>query len=180
MEHLFLSVFMLGLHTKAKVFASASRATREIVVNLICVWKHNPPSPHPVGNYFPFYTLKLFRGLPLLFYGLLCGTSNLPFKKVSGVPSHSILLKLFGNWSAVFSSATEPLISHLVQIELCWSRHDSANWQSLIPCRSWKAGKGLKSGCSRKRCKLDFQVIFEDRKSPRGSFSSPELAPDTN
>lgn len=165
-----VSFYALVTH-KRKGFAFISRATWEIVVTLIgAIWKQNPPSPYPVGNYIPFYTPKLFRGLPSLLS--LCRTSNLPFQRVSREPKPFSPSKII--WKLV---CTEPLNSHFMQIEFCWLRHGFANWQSLIPCRSWKAGKGLRSGCSRKRCKLDFKMIFEHRRDHRESYL-PELASD--
>lgn len=141
--------FYAGATPQRKGFAFSSRATWQIVVSLICaVWKHNPLSPTLWEITFPFHTPELFWGYPSLFFLLLYRTSNLPSGEKVGNQSHSVLLKLLGTRSAVFSATTEPLNSHFAQSEFCWSRQDFANWQSLVPCRSWKAGEGLKSGCS--------------------------------
>lgn len=96
MQHLFLSVFMLGLHTKAKVFAFVSRATQKIVVNLICVETQSSFSP-PCGKLLSLLYPRIVRRAPFTLLLIVVRTSSLPFKKVSRVPSHSILLKLFGN-----------------------------------------------------------------------------------
>lgn len=97
---------------KGKVFAFASRATWEIVVNLICaIWIHDSPSPYSVGNYFPSMTLHFLEGLLYSSFYWCAGQAISLLRESPGNQSHSILPKLFRNWSAMFSFATEPLDS---------------------------------------------------------------------
>lgn len=112
--------FYAGVTHKGKVFAFTSRATREIVVNLICaIWTHDSPSPYSVRNYFPSMTLYCSDGPLYSFFYWCTGQATSLLRESAGNQSHSVLPKLFRNWFSMLSFATEPLNSLLVQSEFC-------------------------------------------------------------
>lgn len=135
---------------KRKGLPSPQEATWEVVVNLTYVYGNNPPSPHPAGNYIPFYTPKFFWGLPSLFFWCV-GQAISPSKRVSREsklfsPS-KIIWKLVCDvflhfWAPEFSLSAEWVL--LMKPWLCQLAKPNS-------CRSQRTGKGLKSGCSRKK-----------------------------
>ena len=89
--------------------------------------------PNLVGNYIPFYTLKLFWGYPSFFFLLLYRTSNLPFRESMGeqkqrrpskITRKSICNIFFCHWAPEFSLCANRVL--LIKVCLCQlAKHSS-------------------------------------------------------